>query len=221
MVKIAVWNDMKNRYQDEKLHHFLGKAAALGPRFKAKMINEEDVWDRLQGKITEMIKTKQATEARQPNLTVIKPDPDGPENPEPTQPNNDTEITTDEVEITEESASFPVLKRSGSAIEELFCEDEDSVMFTRCEAPPTSEMVAQEEIEMYKRVQGIKFNINPLSFYDRHTSKFPWISALSLRYFCVPASSVHSERMFSIAGNIISQERVRLDQRRLICLFFA
>lgn len=55
------------------------------------MINEEDFWDRLQGKITEMIKTKQATEARQPNLTVIKPDPDGPENPEPTQPNNDTE----------------------------------------------------------------------------------------------------------------------------------
>lgn len=91
MVKIAVWNDMKNRYQDEKLHHFLGKAAALDPRFKAKMINEEDVWDRLQGKITEMIKTKQATEVRQPNLTVIKPDPDGPENPEPTQPNNDTE----------------------------------------------------------------------------------------------------------------------------------
>lgn len=157
------------------------------------MINDEDVWDRLQGKITEMIKTKQATEARQPNLTVIKPDPDGPENPEPTQPNKDTEITTYEVEITEESASLPVLKRSRSAKDELSCGDEDSVMITRCEAPPTPEMVAQEEIEMYKRVQGIKFNVNPLSFYDEHKSKFPWISALSLRYFCVPAAFLLKE----------------------------
>lgn len=220
MVKTAVWNDMKKRYQDEEVHHFLEEAAALDPRFKAKMMNEEDVWDRLQGKITEMIKTKQATEARQPNLTVIKPDPDGPENPEPTQPNNDTEITTDEVEITEESASLPVLKRSRTAIEELFCEDEDSIMITRCEAPPTPELVAQEEIEMYKRVQGIKFNVNPLSFYDEHKSKFPWISALSLRYFCVPASSVPSERIFSLAGNIISQERVRLDPEKADMLIF-
>lgn len=57
------------------------------------------------------------TEARQPNLTVIKPD--GPDNPEPSQPNNDTEINTDEVEVTVESASLPVLKHSRSAIEEL------------------------------------------------------------------------------------------------------
>lgn len=216
MVKTEVWN----RYQDEEVHHFSEEVVALDPRFKAKMINEEDLWDRLQGKITEMIKTKQTAEARQPNLTVIKPDPDGPENPEPTQPNNDTEITTYEVEITEESASLPVLQRSRSAIEELFCGDEDAVMITRREAPPTPEMVAQEEIKMYKRVQRIKFNVNPLSFYDTLKSKFPWISALSLRYFCVPASSVSSERFFSLAGNIISQERVRLDTEKADMLIF-
>lgn len=36
---------MLNRYQDEEVRHFLEEAAALDPRFKAKMINEEDVWD--------------------------------------------------------------------------------------------------------------------------------------------------------------------------------
>lgn len=81
-------------------------------------------------------------------------------------------------------------------------------------------MVAQEEIEMYKRVQGIKFNVNPLSFYDEHKSKFPWISALSLRHFCVPACSVSSERIFSLAGHIISQERVRLDPEKADMLIF-
>lgn len=46
-------------------------------------------------------------------------------------------------------------------------------MITRCDAPPTPEMVPKEEIEMYKRFQGIKFSVNPLSFYDEQKSKFP------------------------------------------------
>lgn len=67
-------------------------------------------------------------------------------------------------------------------------------MNTRCKAPPTPEMAAQEKIEMYKRVQGTKFHVNPLSFYDEHKSKFPWILALSLKYVCVPANSVPFKR---------------------------
>lgn len=93
-------------------------------------------------------------------------------------------------------------------------------MITRCDAPPTPEMVPKEEIEMYKRFQGIKFSVNPLSFYDEQKSKFPWIAALSLRYFCVPASSVPSGRIFSLAGNLISQERVRLDPDKADMLIF-
>lgn len=93
-------------------------------------------------------------------------------------------------------------------------------MNTRCKAPPTPEMAAQEKIEMYKRVQGTKFHVNPLSFYDEHKSKFPWILALSLKYVCVPANSVPFKRVFSLAGNILSQKRVRLDAEKANMLFW-
>lgn len=105
-------------------------------------------------------------------------------------------------------------------IEELFCEVEDSVLITGCEVPLTPDMVAQEKIEMYKRVQGTKFNVNPLSFYDGHKSKFSWISALSLRWVCVPPISVPFERIVSFAGHIISQEHVRLEPEKADMLIF-
>lgn len=73
---------------------------------------------------------------------------------------------------------------------------------------------------MYKRVQGTKFNVNPLSFYDGHKSKFSWISALSLRWVCVPPISVPFERIVSFAGHIISQEHVRLEPEKADMLIF-
>ena len=36
------------------------------------------------------------------------------------------------------------------------------------------------------------------------------MSTLAKRYFCIPATSVHSEEIFSVAGNVLTEKRNRL-----------
>jgi hypothetical protein len=49
-------------------------------------------------------------------------------------------------------------------------------------------------------------NANPLEFWKVHP-EYPDLSLLSQTYFCVQATSVASERVFSTSGDIVSATR--------------
>ncbi|XP_046868716.1 E3 SUMO-protein ligase ZBED1-like isoform X1 [Drosophila willistoni] len=49
---------------------------------------------------------------------------------------------------------------------------------------------------------------------------FPAIKTLMLKYFCIPATSVQSERVFSKAGQIVSDRRTRLKEENVNILLF-
>ena len=84
MVKAILWKDMGYRYQDERLQQFLEEATALDPRFKAKMLANEDVWDRLIVKVVDLLRLLAPP-------VSIKPDPDAPEPAPETQLAHDDE----------------------------------------------------------------------------------------------------------------------------------
>jgi hypothetical protein len=50
---------------------------------------------------------------------------------------------------------------------------------------------------------------NPLDWWKRH-SHFLFLSSVAKRILCVPATSASSERVFSDAGNVITEDRTRL-----------
>ena len=51
---------------------------------------------------------------------------------------------------------------------------------------------------------------NPLEWWKENSSKYPTLNKLALKYLCIPATSVPSERAFSIAGHVVNEKRASL-----------
>lgn len=47
---------------------------------------------------------------------------------------------------------------------------------------------------------------NPLTWWKVHEVNFPNISRLVKKYLCIPATSTPSERVFSVAGNVVTSQ---------------
>lgn len=56
-------------------------------------------------------------------------------------------------------------------------------------------------------------NSCPLEFYSKFTNQFSLLPIIEKKLFCIKASSVPSEQLFSKAGEIISQKRNRLSPK--------
>lgn len=58
-------------------------------------------------------------------------------------------------------------------------------------------------------------SLDPLTYWKTHFLEYPSLAKVVKRYLCIPASSTESERMFSRAGQIISDRRTYLKPKHL------
>jgi hypothetical protein len=74
--------------------------------------------------------------------------------------------------------------------------------------------VVNQELSFFKREQPLPHKMskpgNPLLWYQTYELRYPLLSKLALEYLCIPVTSASSERVFSAAGNTISDHRARL-----------
>lgn len=61
---------------------------------------------------------------------------------------------------------------------------------------------------------------NPLAFFSTHQERFSSLAQLAKQLFCVPATSVPAESLFSMAGIIQTDLRNRLNPRSLEMICF-
>ena len=73
--------------------------------------------------------------------------------------------------------------------------------------------VAELEIVSYLREKPVlvnsdseEDNTDPLEWWKDNNYRYKLLSTLAAKYFCVPATSVPSERVFSCTGNIINSK---------------
>ena len=71
--------------------------------------------------------------------------------------------------------------------------------------------IFQEEVLSYKSMQRIKSTDDPIAWWKKYSLNFIHLSHLASKYLCSQASSVASESMFSLAGDIVSYKRARID----------
>ena len=64
------------------------------------------------------------------------------------------------------------------------------------------------------------YSYDPLQWWKDNSARYPTLSKLSKRLMCTPPSSVESERLFSIGGNIYSPKRNRLTSEHGETLMF-
>uniref|UniRef100_A0AAG5CZ13 BED-type domain-containing protein n=1 Tax=Anopheles atroparvus TaxID=41427 RepID=A0AAG5CZ13_ANOAO len=76
-------------------------------------------------------------------------------------------------------------------------------------------LAAQKEIDSYLSTNNIKFSEDPITWWKKEGKNYPKLYNIFLRRFCIPATSVPCERIFSKAGNIFTEKRNRLAPKRL------
>ena len=75
------------------------------------------------------------------------------------------------------------------------------------------------ELENY--LDTADFSGNPLDFWSVNGDKFPRLCVTAKQVFCAPGSTAAVERIFSIAGYILSQRRNRLTDSNVENQLFA
>ena len=66
------------------------------------------------------------------------------------------------------------------------------------------------EVNRYKSEECIEIDEKPLMWWKMREDQYPLMANLARRYFSIPATSVCSEEIFSVAGNVLSENRNRL-----------
>lgn len=77
-----------------------------------------------------------------------------------------------------------------------------------------------ENVETYKSLPPFPFNSDPLQWWKMHEAKCPLLAALAKKILCIPATSVASERFFSTAGDIVTNQRACLKPSHVDKLIF-
>ena len=77
-----------------------------------------------------------------------------------------------------------------------------------------------QEIESYLRLPVHDIDDCPLKWWKSEDTKFPLLAKMAKKYLCVCATSVASERVFSLAGYIASNERNCLKPSKIDQLTF-
>lgn len=85
---------------------------------------------------------------------------------------------------------------------------------------PDPNTIAAAEIRMYLKERNITRKENPLNWWKARELLYPTLSKLAKKYLCIVATSVPSERVFSKAGQIITERRNRLKSKHVKKLIF-
>jgi len=77
------------------------------------------------------------------------------------------------------------------------------------------------ELAAYRSSKTEPIQTDPLQFWKNKESTYPNVAMQAQKLLCLPATSVPCERIFSVAGEIVSRRRAALrpdNVRMLLCL---
>ena len=79
---------------------------------------------------------------------------------------------------------------------------------------------AKDEIRRYLTEPRLGLEAEPLKWWQQNGPRYPMLSAVAMKYLCIPSTSVPSEQLFSSAGGRITAKRSLLDARDIQLLPF-
>mmetsp|Transcript_12832 Transcript_12832/g.25980 ORF Transcript_12832/g.25980 Transcript_12832/m.25980 type:complete len:754 (-) Transcript_12832:39-2300(-) len=72
-------------------------------------------------------------------------------------------------------------------------------------------IICEAELQRYRSTPQIPFAEDALKWWSNNSLKFPILSVLAFRYLSIPATSAASERLWSLANQIITKNRTQLE----------
>lgn len=86
---------------------------------------------------------------------------------------------------------------------------------------PSIEVCISDEINRYSYLKiNAEVNFDVMQWWENHSSEYPRLYRFAQKILSIPASSAASERVFSAAGNIITEKRNRIGPKTVNNLLF-
>ena len=77
-----------------------------------------------------------------------------------------------------------------------------------------------EEIKKWCLEKSNYVSLDPLKWWKSNSHRYPYLALLVRSVLCIPATSVPSERIFSLAGNIVTAKRCSLRPENVNYMIF-
>lgn len=78
----------------------------------------------------------------------------------------------------------------------------------------------KREVDMYLQYPRLDIDESPLKWWQLECNRMPLLSVAARKYLCVCATSVTSERVFSVGGQLVNSRRSRLNPEKVNNLIF-
>lgn len=97
---------------------------------------------------------------------------------------------------------------------------EDIVCTGESEANPSTAIELEIDRYLGSKIIEKDLNLTLLQWWKMYEHFYPRINRIAKKYLCLPASSVSSERVFSLCGQIVNKKRCRLSPKNIDTLVF-
>ena len=191
-IKDAIRQNLSTRYQEEEIETMLLVAMYLDPRFKkAPMLTAEK-----KASMKSFMKYKL-------EVYIL----------------NDRRLRQAEVSIAEQeppSLTEPESRSKRTKLEKFFGDT-----FQNPSEEVSAAEAAEAELQRYELEDPLSLDSkNPLLWWKEREVNYKFLSILAKRFLCITSTSVPSERLFSSAGNLLSERRSRLSPENVEKLLF-
>lgn len=96
-----------------------------------------------------------------------------------------------------------------------------ALMLTQDSSSDEEEDITEQCLERYKAEPLIGMEDSPQEWWSTHEASHTEMARLARKYLATPATSVPSERLFSLSGHVVQKKRASLlseNVNRLVCL---
>lgn len=109
-------------------------------------------------------------------------------------------------------------KQETTELPSWICDDDGDNLADDIEDKELKKVLARDIHKYLEQTAEVKENaedVDPLEWWKKEAPKFPTLAGFARQYLAVPATSTESERMFSLAGAVVSPMRTRLGPARV------
>ena len=129
----------------------------------------------------------------------------------------DRVVSNSQTGQNETESSEPLTKKRKGKFSSIF--GKTATFTTNSHSLTVSERI-QREAEMYLQYPILDVDESPLQWWSLEASRMPLLSSAAHKYLSVCATSVPSERVFSIGGNVVRSKRNSIKPHKVNQLIF-
>ena len=118
-----------------------------------------------------------------------------------------------------DTSSVPKRPRKDDSASVLWAQV-DEMMKVHDGEPDDDYIVVQKMVNAYLSETNAPQHSNPLLYWKEKQASWPLLATLARKYLAPPCTTVPSERLFSTAGNVVTDKRTRLDAEKVEMLLF-